>query len=85
LFNEKLGFSVIESGMGMPMVGRFAIDNSEKDVGKPIKNLYCSSYIYSKKIRNPDSDFCWREALKSAYGQTQYPKYTGLSANTINS
>lgn len=79
LFNQQLGFELIESGMGMPMIGRFAFDNAPKDVGKPIKNLYCSSYVISRKILSVDANFCWRQALDTVYKNTQYPHNTGLS------
>lgn len=79
LFNEELGFDLIESGMGMPMIGRFAYDNAPKDVGKPIKNLYCSSYAICRKAREPDISYSWRDALHKVYKNTEYPRYTGLS------
>lgn len=78
LFNNHLGFETIESGKGMPMVGRFSYDCSPEQAGRPIPNLYCSSYLVTKKIADRPLDFCWLSCLDSAYKQTMYPKNTGI-------
>lgn len=82
LFNRHLGFETVESGKGMPMVGRFAYDCKPEHAGKPIKNLYCSSYIITKKVEETAADFCWRGNLEGSYKQTEYPKNTGMHANS---
>lgn len=81
LFNSCLGFETIESGMDMPMVGRFAFDCDAEHAGKAIAHLYCSSYLVSKKIQHykngSDSPFDWRSALSTVYNGTAYPTGTG--------
>jgi len=79
LFNRHLGFETVESGKGMPMIGRFAIDCKPDVAGKPIKNLYCSSYIVTRKVEEVPANFEWRDSLSVAYNQTEYPINTGLS------
>jgi hypothetical protein len=79
LFNRHLGFETIESGKGMPMVGRFAIDCKPEHAGKPIKNLYCSSYLVTRKVSATPPGFQWRDSLSAAYKQTEYPTNTGYS------
>ena len=78
LFNPCLGFETIESGKGMPMVGRFAYDCKPELAGKPIKNLYCSSYLITKKIKQMRNDFSWKSALADVLAETEYPKNTGM-------
>jgi SAM-dependent methyltransferase len=78
LFNEHLGFKTVESGKELPMVGRFAYDCPEDHAGKPIPNLYCSSYLVTRKTKdvfNGDKsvEFRWRDALAAIYGATRYP------------
>lgn len=78
LFNRHLGFETIESGKGMPMVGRFAYDSGDQ-AGKPIGQLYATSYIITRKTAPGAEDFQWRDAIEAAYAQTEYPRNTGLS------
>lgn len=78
LFNEHLGFKTVEAGKELPMVGRFAYDCDADHAGKPIPNLYCSSYIVTRKIADvfhgdPAGEFRWRDALAAIYGASQYP------------
>lgn len=84
LFNRCLGFETIASGLGMPMVGRFAFDCDADHAGKAIAHLYCSSYVVSKKIEDHDisgdKPFDWRSALSSVYDGTLYPAGTGRFA-----
>lgn len=78
LFNADLGFETVAAGKELPMVGRFAYDCDADHAGKPIANLYCSSYIVTKKVREGQAGgssdrFDWRGALSGVYGDTQYP------------
>lgn len=78
LFNANLGFETVAAGKELPMVGRFAYDCPPEHAGKPIPNLFCSSFIVTRKVRKEEVDGAadhlnWREALSDIYGATQYP------------
>lgn len=85
LFNQALGFRVINSGKTLPMIGRFAHDNPPSLAGKPIGHLYCSSWIHVQReaqttqSSNHAQAFDWRKALPDVLGETIYPPTTGLS------
>jgi len=88
LFNQQLGFETIAAGKEMPMVGRFGYDCDPDHAGKPIANLYCSSYIITRKVRdqflaNEQKKFCWRDALEGVYGTTQYPPDTSVMGSGV--
>jgi SAM-dependent methyltransferase len=83
MFNQRLGFETIASGKEMPMVGRFSYDCDKDHAGKPIANLYCSSYIITRKVRDvfggdKPQGFAWRDALDGVYGGSQYPADSSL-------
>jgi SAM-dependent methyltransferase len=78
LFNQRLGFETVEAGKELPMVGRFAVDCDAHHAGKPIPNLYCSSYIVTRKVVDvfngaAEGEFRWRDALAAIYCSSQYP------------
>jgi hypothetical protein len=84
LFNERLGFRVIDKGMDNPMIGRFSNDASAYLRGQAITNLYCHSSLIAEKVENNihiGEHFEWRSALDSVIRETMYPKNTGLSSS----
>lgn len=90
LFNERLGFKTIAVGKEMPMVGRFAYDCDANHAGKTIANLYCSSYIITKKVKdifhgNANQVFHWRDALDGIYGNSRYPPDTSIFSSSESS
>jgi SAM-dependent methyltransferase len=82
LFNKTLGFQTVESGKGMPMVGRFAYDCDANHAGRAISHLYCSSYIVTRKVAQMPASgtggFQWRAALQDVYGKSEYPQGTSV-------
>ena len=82
LFNEALGFDIIDSGLDSPIVGRFADNSAPHLRGQPVSDLYCHSSIIVQKNRScDDKKFRWREALSDVVKNTMYPKNTGFSRN----
>jgi SAM-dependent methyltransferase len=83
LFNEKLGFRVIDAGMYSPMVGRFSFDHRNRArAGEPVRNLYCHSCVVAEKTHEPElanGAFDWRSLLDDLTAENQYPDGTGLS------
>jgi SAM-dependent methyltransferase len=83
LFNAKLGFEILDSGMSNPIVGRFSIDASEYLVGKPVPALYCHSSILAKKVARvldkSSQPFDWRDLAPSICTASSYPANTGFS------
>lgn len=83
LFNRKLGFEVLDSGLCNPMVARFSIDSSPYLVGRPLGDLYGHASIVAKKVeavlgRN-SPPFRWAEVAEQVAATTSYPPGTGLS------
>ena len=82
MFNEALGFEVIDSGLDSPIVGRFADDAAPHLRGKLVSDLYChSSIIAQKNVSNKCKIFSWRDALPTVIKNTMYPQNTGFSRN----
>ena len=85
MFNESLGFNVIDSGLDTPMIGRFANSAPPYLRGNAIQNLYCHSTIIAQKNKSRNSKkFSWENALTSVLKNTMYPKNTGISASLNN-
>jgi len=85
LFNQCLGFEVIDAGLDNPIVGRFSKEAAPYLAGKPVGGLYCHSSIIAKKIKTvlaPSQHLDWRECLDQVIGSTMYPENTGLSSKT---
>jgi hypothetical protein len=73
LFNDSLGFELIDSGMSNPMVGFFAHDADTYLRHKHIVELYCHSEILCRKYRDV-TGFDWSTAaLDGVVGETRYP------------
>ena len=58
LFNQALGFELIEKGMSNPVAGYFAADADPYLRYTPVGGLYCHSQILCRKARDVD-DFDW--------------------------
>lgn len=73
LFNDAMGFELIESGMSNPMVGYFARNADPYLRFRKVKQLYCHSEILCRKIaENPDFD--WRKVtLDEIVDGSRYP------------
>jgi hypothetical protein len=80
LFNESLGFDVIESGVSNPLIGRFSQAADSYLIGQPVRNLYCHAGYLGRKARpqtkQGSGPFDWRSALATVYSNTEYPKNT---------
>lgn len=76
LFNEVLGFEILDKGMDSPMIGRFAYDAPAYLRGAPVSGLYCHSSIIAKKVRDlsPESLYSWRDSLRDVVAGTMYPQ-----------
>ena len=73
LFNNALGFDLIEKGMSNPMVGYFSGGADEYLRYQPIPELYCHSEILCRKRCNA-VDFDWSSvAMESIVEGTRYP------------
>lgn len=73
LFNDALGFDLIESGMSNPLAGYFShkADNYLKYL--PVSELYCHSEIYCRKRCEIDN-FDWSNvSMDSIVQGTRYP------------
>ena len=76
LFPEKFGMQCIRKGCSNPLVARFAEDAAYYLKGKFVKNMYCHSEIFLKKVREvPSGQLSWDNILLSdVVGSTEYPK-----------
>lgn len=74
LFNDGLGFELIDKGMSNPMIGYFALDADKCLRGNPIPNLYCHSGILCKKVREVP-DFNWADLkVDQVVDGSRYPQ-----------
>jgi hypothetical protein len=73
LFNDSMGFDLIESGMSNPLSGYFA-HNSDKYLRHlPVIELYCHSEVFCQK-RCEVNDFDWSSvSIDSIVEGTRYP------------
>ncbi len=60
LFNDALGFDLIENGMSNPVSGYFAHDADDDLKHMPVTELYCHSEIFCKK-RCDVENFNWNQ------------------------
>lgn len=73
LFNDSLGFDVVDSGMSNPIVGYFSHKADKYLRYLPIGELYCHSEILCKK-RCEVEDFQWgNSAMDGIVDGTRYP------------
>jgi len=74
LFDEALGFEVIECGMSNPMYGFFSKYADKYLRFREISELYCHSEIYCRKVREVDN-FDWSMVSADVVsGGTNYPE-----------
>lgn len=74
LFNEGLGFKVIDCGMKNPMIGFYTRAADKSLRYRKIKELYCHSSILVEKMEEK-SDFRWDElTVNEIVGGTRYPE-----------
>ena len=73
LFNERLGFECVDTGISNPMIGRFSKYADKYLRYKNIPALYCHSEFLGKKIRESEG-FSWeRLNLSEIVNNTSYP------------
>jgi len=73
LFNDALGFELIDCGMSNRMNGVFSQEADEYLRGKSIGELYCHSEIFCKKNRDV-LDFDWgKSEIDDIVENTRYP------------
>lgn len=73
LFNDALGFDLIESGMSNPMVGYFAHNADDYLKYISVNELYCHSEILCRK-RSDVEGFDWKKVdLDQIVSGTRYP------------
>ncbi len=73
LFNDSLGFDLIESGMSNPMSGFFAHNADDYLKNLPVTELYCHSEILCRK-RCEILDFQWSSvSIDGIVEGTRYP------------
>lgn len=73
LFNDALGFDVVDIGMSNPISGYFS-HNADEDLRYlPITEMYCHSQILCRK-RDDAKDFDWRKvSVDGVVDGTRYP------------
>jgi 2-polyprenyl-3-methyl-5-hydroxy-6-metoxy-1,4-benzoquinol methylase len=74
LFNNALGFELIEKGMSNPMGGYFTHHSDQAHRYKRVKELYCHSEILCKKNYDIEN-FNWSQVLvDDIVDKTRYPE-----------
>lgn len=82
LFNEGLGFELIDSGMSNPICGIFGEKADKRLRYGTLSNLYCNSEVLCKKVREIDN-FDWRNlSIDEVVDGSRYPKPKTGSANS---
>jgi len=75
LFNQALGFEVIDSGMSNPLCGYFSQRADSRLRYKPVMELYCHSEIFCRKNSEP-VEFDWRNVnITDLVGKNRYPNH----------
>jgi hypothetical protein len=73
LFNDSLGFDLVDSGMSNPISGYFAHDSDGYLRNQPVIELYCHSEILCRK-RCEVANFAWSTVdLDRVVDGTRYP------------
>jgi SAM-dependent methyltransferase len=78
LFCEELGFSLVDSGLDSPIVGRFSRFAPKYLRGVPVRDLYCHSSIIARKDsgghwEGSTEPFDWRAVTKRIASESSYP------------
>lgn len=85
LFNNAMGFEVIDCGMSNPMNGVYNQTADEYLRGQKIHELYCHSEIFCKKTREVQ-DFDWAKVgIDEVVNNTRYPPPKILVPSSSNS
>lgn len=80
LFNNALGFDLIDSGMSNPMGGYFSRQSDKYLRYQTAVELYCHSEIFCRKRSEVDG-FKWQEVeIDDVVDGTRYPKPNTVSA-----
>lgn len=75
LFNEELGFQLVDSGLDNPIDGRFSNDADSYLAGKEVPNLYChSSIIAQKNSKLATPKFEWIQIADRLKRSSMYPR-----------
>jgi SAM-dependent methyltransferase len=82
LFCEELGFTVVDSGLDSPIVGRFSHFAPKYLRGSAVRELYCHSSIIARKETGghwaqSSEPFDWRQVTHRVAGGSSYPRPTG--------
>lgn len=73
LFNDALGFDLLDSGMGNPIAGFFTHEADAELRQRPLTELYCHSAILCRKSREVEG-FDWSQvSLDAIVEGTRYP------------
>jgi hypothetical protein len=73
LFNDALGFKLIDFGLSNPMVGYFSNRSDNYLKFFPVKELYCHSEILCQKVSDV-VDFSWESVnIDGIVGNSRYP------------
>ena len=73
LFNDAMGYELIDSGLSNPMFGFFAHSSDRYLRYGPITELYCHSEILVRKVKDA-KDFDWRTVdIDGVVEKTRYP------------
>jgi len=74
LFNDALGFKLIDFGLSNPMVGYFSNRSDNYLKFSPVTELYCHSEILCQKFSDV-VDFSWESVdIDGIVGNSRYPK-----------
>jgi hypothetical protein len=81
LFNNKLGFECLDSGLDLPMDSRFILKNPEYLKFKEIKSTFSHSYFVGLKKRHINFHFDWRSVSTDVFmPNTKHPYRDDLSS-----
>lgn len=84
LFNRRMGFEVIDSGMSNPMIAYFSKKAAKYLSYLPIVEMYCHSEIYVRKIQDVE-ELSWDDVgIDDILEGTEYPLKTSLIKNIVD-
>ncbi len=75
LFNKKLGFDVLDSGLDLPLIARFSIVDNPKYLRlKEVGDMYSHSYFVGKKIKDIHEKINWHDVtIEDILPGSRYP------------